>query len=115
MTPSARSSTSPASGKSCGALFPDRRKQVIDDAVREHPAERACVSMHRVQVAVVVPSAERQPRNEVVQDEVVEDDEPPSPLERIHDPAVRVGIVADVVERDVGAARRLRRSPRYDA
>ena len=43
--------------------------------------------------------------DEVVQHEVVQDDDPRRRLQRLDDPAVRVGVVADVVEGDVAAAR----------
>jgi hypothetical protein len=42
----------------------------------------------------------------VVEDEVVEHDDASPPPERVHDPAVRLRVVADVVEGDVGPARR---------
>ena len=46
------------------------------------------------------------PAIEVVQDELVQHDDPGPLAQRVDDPAVRVGVVADVVERDV----RLRRA-----
>ena len=42
------------------------------------------------------------PGDEVVEDEVVQHDDAGPPAQRVDDPAVRVRIVADVVERDVG-------------
>jgi len=62
-------------------------------------------ALHRVQVAVPVAAADRQAGDEVVQDEVVQDDDARLLAERVHDPAVRVRVVADVVEADVDVAR----------
>ena len=55
--------------------------------------------------------AERQARDEVVEHEVVEDDDARTPAQPFEDPAVHLGVVADVVERDV-AARACRRAAR---
>ena len=46
-------------------------------------------------------AADRDPGDEVVDDEVVQDDDAGPPPQRVDDPAVRVRVVADVVERDV--------------
>ena len=43
----------------------------------------------------------------MVQHEVVQDDDPGVAPERVDDPAVRVRVVSDVVEGEIGAARRL--------
>ena len=42
------------------------------------------------------------PGDEVVEDEVVQHDEPRRAAQRVDDPAVRVGVVADVVDAEVG-------------
>ena len=60
---------------------------------------------------MAVAAADRQPRDQVVEDEVVQDDDAWPLAQRIDDPAVRVGVVADVVEGEV-AARRARRPRR---
>ena len=96
------------------ALLPDRREESVDDAVREQPADDPGVLLHRVQVALRIPAPERHPRDEVVEDEIVQDDHPGSLPERVHDPGVRLGVVADVVEADVRSARRLLRSSADD-
>ena len=76
----------------------------------EQAADDAALALHRVEVAVAVAAADRQPRDEMVQDEVVQDDDAGltagAAPERVDDPAVRVRVVADVVEREVGAAHR---------
>ena len=74
----------------------------------------AGVALHRVQVAIGVAAAERHSGDEVMQDEVVEDDDAWPPPQRVDDPAVRVGVVSDVVERDVRPARRPPRSTSDD-
>ena len=58
-----------------------------------------------------VAAADRQPGDEVMEDEVVETTTP-GRLRRVDDPAVRVRVVADVVERDV--RRRAAAAPRDD-
>ena len=63
------------------------------------------VALHRVEVARRVPARQRQPGDEVVEDEVVQDDDARPPAERVDDPAVRLRVVPDVVERDVRPAR----------
>ena len=56
---------------------------------------------------MAVAAADRHPGDEVVEHELVQDDDARAPSERVDDPAVRVRVVADVVERDVrcGGAR----------
>ena len=74
--------------------------------MREQPPDDAVLALHRVQVPVAVPPADRHPGHEVVHHEVVEDDDARPPAEGVDDPGVGVGVVADVVERDVRVARR---------
>jgi hypothetical protein len=71
--------------------------QAADDAVRP---------LHRIEVAVPVPAADRHAGDEVVEDEVVKDDEPGRSSQRVEDPAVHLGVVADVVDGEVGPTRR---------
>ncbi len=54
---------------------------------------------------MTVAPPDRQPGDEVVEDEVVQDDDPGAPPQGLDDPAVRLGVVADVVETDVASAR----------
>ena len=82
--------------------------------MREQPADDPGVLLHRVQIALRIAAPERHPRDEVVEDEIVQDDHPGSLPERVHDPGVRLGVVADVVEADVRSARRLLRSSADD-
>ena len=74
----------------------------------EQAPDDAALALHRVEVAVAVAASDRQPGDEVVEHEVVQDDDTGPAAQRVDDPAVRVGVVADVVEREVGAARRPR-------
>ena len=71
----------------------------------EQPSDDAALALHRVQVAVPVAAADREAGDEVVEHEVVQDDDARLLPERVHDPAVRVRVVADVVEPDVDVAR----------
>ena len=88
-----------------GALLPNRRQNVIDDAVREQPADHAGISLHRVDVPTRVAAPDRQARNEVVQHEVVQDDQPGASPERVHDPRMGLRTVSHVVEGDVRPSR----------
>ena len=72
----------------------------------EQPADDAALALHRVEVAVAVAAADREPGDEMVEHEVVQHDEPGRAPQRLDDPAVRLGIVADVVDAELGPARR---------
>src|SRR5437764_6329074 len=96
-----------------GPDLPERRDDAVEDAVREEAAGHAGLPLHGAEVALAVAPPEREARDEVVEDEVVEDDDPRALPQRLDDPAVRVGVVADVVEADVGVPRR-RLSTRHD-
>ena len=85
-----------------GPVLPERRQELVDDAVGEHPPDRSGLTLHRVQVAGSVTAAQRHTGDEVVEDEIVQDDYAGPAAESLDDPAVRLGVVADVVERDVG-------------
>ena len=76
----------------------------------EQTADEPGLPLHRGEVAVTVLSPDRQPRDEVVENELVHDDDAGPRPQRLDDPAVRLGVVADVVEADIGpfGARRLR-------
>ena len=80
----------------------------------EQAADDTMTPLHRVEVAVPVAAADGHAGDEVVQDEVVEHDEPRRPPERVEDPTVRVGVVADVVDGEIGAARRSLRAALHD-
>ncbi len=58
--------------------------------------------------------SDRHPGDEVVDDEVVQHDDAGAAAQRVDDPAVRVRVVADVVERDVGVADRPRATGAHD-
>ena len=79
--------------------LPERRDPLVEHAVAEQPADDAVLALHRVEVAVPVPRPIVMPGDEVVEDEVVQDDDARAPAQRLDDPAVRVRVVADVVER----------------
>ena len=69
--------------------------------------------LHRTEVAVAVPTSDGHPRDEVVENEVVEDDDTRPAPERVDYPGVRLGVVPDVVESYVGPSRdALASSPR---
>ena len=70
--------------------------------MRQQATGDAGVALHRGEVTVAVLAADRQSGDEVMEDEVVEDDHPGPAPQGVHDPAVRLRVVADVVERDVG-------------
>ena len=66
--------------------------------VTEQPPDDAALALHRVEVAVPVAAADREAGDEMVEDEVVEDDDSGRSAQRLDDPAVRVRVVADVVD-----------------
>ena len=55
---------------------------------------------------MAVAPADREPRNEVMEDKIVQHDQTRPFPQRFDDPAVRIRVVADVVEREVRPARR---------
>ena len=55
---------------------------------------------------MAVAAPDREPGDEVMEHEVVQHDEPGRAAQRLHDPAVSLGIVADVVDAEIGPARR---------
>ena len=87
--------------------LPEQRQQVVEHAEAEQPAGDAELALHRVEVAAAVAAADRDPGDQVVQHVLVQHDDAGALVQRVDDPAVRVGVVADVVERDVGAGARL--------
>ena len=96
------------------ADLPQRRHASLQHPVAEQPAGHARLALHGGQVCVPVVAADRQTGDEVVDHEVVQDDDAGTALERIDDPAVRIGIVADVVERDVRVGHGTRASRPHD-
>ena len=96
----ARSSTSPASGKSSGRVDQSGGTQPSTTPSPSRRPGQAGVALHRVQVARDVLAREREPGDEVVQHEVVQHDDAGRPPQRVDDPAVHVGVVADVVDRE---------------
>jgi hypothetical protein len=87
-----------------GAVFPERRQQLVDHTVGQHPPDGPGFPLHRVQVATSVAAAERHTRNQVMEDEIVQDDDAGAAAESLDDPAVRRRIVADVIDGDIGPA-----------
>ena len=75
--PCASESTSPQR-EVLRAGLPERREPLVEHAVREQPADDAVLALHRVEVAVAVASPDGHVRDQVVDDEVVEDDERPA-------------------------------------
>ena len=86
--------------------LPQWRDPLVEHAVGEKAPDDTPLPLHRVEIAVTVAAADREACNEVVQDEVVQHDEARRPSQRVHDPAVRVRIVAYVVDAEICAARR---------
>ena len=84
-----------------GTGLPERRQLVVEHRVAEQAADEALLALHRREVAGGVPAGEGHADDQVVQDEVVQDDDSGLPAQRLDDPAVRLGVVADVVETDV--------------
>ena len=72
----------------------------------EQPPDDTGLPLHRIEVPVTVAPPDREPGNEVVEHEVVQDDETRCPPQRLDDPSVRVGIVADVVNAEIDTVRR---------
>ena len=93
-----------------GPVLPQRWNALVEHGVAEQAADDATLALHRIEVAVAIATADREPGNEVVQDEVVQHDEAGRAAQRVHDPPVRLRVVADVVDAEIGAARRLLRS-----
>ena len=89
--------------------LPEQRQQVVEHAETEQPAGHAELALHRVEVAAAVPAADRDPGDQVVQHVLVQHDDAGPLAQRVDDPAVRVRVVADVVERDVRGGRALAR------
>ena len=95
-----------------GLRLPEQRQQVVEHAEPEQPAGDAELALHRVEVAAAVAAADRDPGDQVVQHVLVQHDDAGPLAQRVDDPAVRVGVVADVVERDVRGRRALARLAR---
>jgi len=96
------------------ARIPEGLDPLVHHCIGEQPTDHTCFSLHRVQIGAPVSPPEGDARNQVVDDEVVEDDDArPSP-ERIDDPAVGVGVVTHVVQGDVRAAESALPSRRHD-
>ena len=73
--------------------------------MRQQATGDAGVALHGGEITVAVLPADRQSGDEVMEDEVVKDDHSRPASQRVHDPAVRLRVVANVVERDIGGNR----------
>src|SRR6266545_2797733 len=91
----------PAQRKIFGPHLPKRRNAAVDHAEPEQPAGQARVALECREIAALVLAPERQARHQMVEDEVVQHDDAGLVAKPLDDPAVRLGIVSDVVERDV--------------
>ena len=100
ISPVACSSTKPASGKSSGLDSHSGGIRLSRTPCAEQAPDDPVLALHRVEVAVPVAPADRHPGDEVVEHEVVEHDDAGRASQGVDDPAVRVRVVADVVERD---------------
>jgi hypothetical protein len=92
----------PGKGKRLGPRLPERRDAVVNHRVAEEPPREPVLALESVQVAAGVAARERQSGDEMMEYEVVQDDDPGAPAELGHDPAMRVGVVADMVEVEIG-------------
>ena len=61
-------------------------------------------TLHEVEIGVAIAAGQSHPRDEVVEDEVVQNDDAGALAEGIDDPGMRIRIVPDVVQRHVGPA-----------
>ena len=95
----------PGERKLLGPGLPEWRDALVEDSVCKEPADHSVLALHRVEVAVAVAAPDRHSRDEVVDDEVVQDDDSRPPAQRIDDPRMRVGVVPHVVERGIRASR----------
>jgi hypothetical protein len=86
--------------------LPEWRHAAFEHAPTEHPARNAGLPLHRGEIRVRVAAADRRTCDEMMDDEVVQHDDAGAPQQRIEDPAVRVWVVADVVQRDVRVCHR---------
>ena len=82
-------------------VLPERRDALVEHGMAEQAPDDAALALHRVEVAVAVAAADRQPRDEMVEHEVVQHDDPGRAPQRLDDPAVSLRIVADVVDAEI--------------
>ena len=104
--PSRASSTSPASGKSSGRFSQRGGMRLSSTPCAEQPADDAVLALHRVEVAVAVAPADRERRRRGDGGRSRAGRRRRASPQRVDDPAVGVGVVADVVDGEIGAARR---------
>ncbi len=97
----------PVSGKRSGCVSQIRGSRLSSTPSASRRPGDAVVALHRLHVAAPVATADRHPGDQVVQDELVQHDDAGPLAESVDDPGVRVGVVADVVEADVGMRRAL--------
>ena len=81
----------PASGNRSGWVSQSSGSRLSSTPSAEQPAGDAELALHRVEVAAAVAAADGDPGDQVVQDELVQHDEPGPLAQRVDDPAVRVG------------------------
>jgi hypothetical protein len=82
-------------------LLPNGRQQPIDHGVCKGASNESGFRLHQVQVCVTVASPDRDPGDEMVKDEVVQDHDSGLPTKLVHDPSMCLGVVSDVVEVNV--------------
>ena len=95
--------------KAVGLGLPQKRQQVVEHAQAEQAARHSEVALHRVEVPPPVAAPDGDPGDQVVEDELVQDHDAGALAQGVDDPAVRLRVVADVVERDVRVRRPLPR------
>ena len=89
-----------------GPVLPERRNPLLHHRVSEKARSEATVTLEGIEIALGVTTGERDPGDEVMQDEVVEDDRAGRSSQCLDDPPVDLGVVADVVDGEIGPARR---------
>src|SRR4029077_14263507 len=83
------------------ARLPGRRHASVEDSVREQASGNSRIAFHRREIAMTVLAADREPGDEMMQEEVMQYDDTRPASQRIDVPAVRLRIVADVKQRNV--------------
>jgi len=88
--------------------LPERRHEPVDDGVTEQTADGTCLDLHGKAIGLGIAAADSDARNEVMQDEIVEDDhcrdDAALPTHQLENPSVCFGVVTDVVNGDIDAA-----------
>ena len=92
-----------------GAHLPERGNQAVDHGMTEQPSDCARLGLQGGPIGLGIAPSEGETADEVVQDELVQNDDGRHAVlvaaHELEDPAVRVRVVADVVNGYVDPAR----------